>query len=65
MLERLGAERMAVADLDPEPLEEGGVDRLRGARRARLRGMLRQLTGARGLKFFLRLDLDLVQANAP
>src|SRR6266487_6680373 len=46
MLERFGAERVSVADLDPQPLEEGGIDRLRGSRGPGFGGVLGELAGA-------------------
>src|SRR5437868_14855968 len=63
MLERLRAERMAVADLDAEPLQEGRVDGFARPRRPRLGGMLGQLAGAGRLELLLGPNLDLVQSS--
>src|SRR5438094_7890803 len=65
MLEGLGAERMAISDLDSEPFQKGGVDRLRGASRARLRGVLSELACPAGLELFLRSDFHLVEPADP
>src|SRR5207245_11253447 len=65
MLEGLGAERVPVPDLDPEPLQEGGVDGLGGARRARLCRVLSQFAGPARLELFLGADLHLVEAADP
>src|SRR5207248_8572842 len=61
VLEGLGTERMAVPDLDPEPLQEGGVDRLAGAGGPRRGGVLRQLPGPGRVELLARPDLDLVE----
>src|SRR5207249_6837028 len=65
MLEGPGAEGMTVPDLDPESLQERGIDRLRGASRPRLRGMLSELARPVRLELFLRSNLHLVQASDP
>src|SRR5881397_456493 len=65
MLEGLGAERMTVSDLDPEPLQKGGIDRLRGASRARFGGMLSELARPAWLELFFRSNFHLVEAADP
>ncbi len=65
MFEGLGAERVPVSDLDPEALQEGGVDGLGGARRARLCRVLSQLARPARLELFLGADLHLVEAADP
>ena len=62
MLEGFGAERMSVADLDAEALQEGRIDRLRGSRRPGFGRVLRQFAGAGGVELFLGPDFHLVEA---
>src|SRR6266550_759607 len=65
MLEGLRAERMAISDLDSEPLQKGGVDRLRGASRARLRRVLSELACPARRELFLRPAFHFVEAADP
>src|SRR5437762_12698128 len=65
MLEGLRAERMAISDLDSEPLQKGGVDRLRSASRARLRGVLSELACPARRELLLRPDFHFVEAADP
>src|SRR5207244_6747533 len=62
VLERFRVQRMAVADLDPQPLQEGGVDRFRGPGRARFGSVLGQLASPCRIEFLLCADLYFVQA---
>ena len=61
VLEGFGAERVPVADLDAQPLQESGIDGLRGSRRPGFSRVLGELAGAGRVELFLGANLDLVE----